>query len=73
MGYHNTQKMMTFTEKRHTVAIVDLIIYEGISFNLAQKPGFKKLLDLERNVSNSYQTLNGKLTSKDLLDVIHDQ
>ena len=41
MGYHNTQKMMTSKEIYLTVAITDLIISEGLSFDLAQKPRFK--------------------------------
>ena len=50
MGDHNTQKMMTLNKTRLTVTITDLIISEGLSFNLAQKHKFKKVLDLERNV-----------------------
>ena len=32
MGDNNTQKMMTSNETRLTVAIIDLIISEGLSF-----------------------------------------
>ena len=64
---------MTSNETHHTVAIVDRIIYEGISFNISQKPRFKKVLDLERNVSKCYQPPNRKLISKDLMGVIYDQ
>ena len=73
MGDNNTQKMMTSNETRLTVAIADLIISEGLSFNLSQKPRFKKVLELARTVSKCYQPPNRKLISKDLLDVIHDQ
>ena len=73
MGDHNTQKTMTSNEKRLTVAIADLIISEGLSLNISQKPRFKKVLYLERNVSKCYQPPNRKLLSKDSLDVIHDQ
>ena len=73
MGDNNTQKMMTPNETRLKVAIADLIISEGLSFNLSQKPMFKKVLDLARTVSKSYQPLNRNLISKDILDVIHDQ
>ena len=73
MGDNNTPKMTTFNETRLTAAIADLIISEGLSFNLYQKPRFKNVLDLERTVSKSYQPPNIKLISKDLLDVIHDQ
>ena len=72
-GDNNTQNMMNSNETRLIVAISDLIIYEGLSFNLSQKPRFKKVLDLERTVSKCYQPPNRTLISKDLLDVIHDK
>ena len=52
---NNTQKMMTSNDTRLTVAISDLIISEGLYFNLSQKPRFKKVLDLARTVSKYYQ------------------
>ena len=52
MGDNNTQKTMNSNETRLTVAIFDLIISEGLCFNLAQKHRFKKVLYMERNVSN---------------------
>ena len=64
---------MTSNETRLTVSIADLIISEGLSFNLSQKPRFEKVLELARTVSKFYQSPNRKLISKDLLDVIHDQ
>ena len=64
---------MTSNETRLTVAIADLIISEGLSFNLSQKPRFKKVLESARTVSKCYQPPNRKLTSKDILDAIHDQ
>ena len=73
MGENNTQKMITYNEARLTVLIADIIIYEGLYFNLDQKPRFKKVLDLERTVSKCYQTPNRNLISKYLLDVINDQ
>ena len=73
MGDNNTQKMMTSNETRLTVAITNLILSEGLSFNLSQKSRFKKVLELARTVSKCYQPPNRKLTSKDILDVIHDQ
>ena len=73
MGDNNTQKMMTSNETCLTVAISDLIISEGLSFNLSQKPRFKKVLELSKTVSKFYQPPNRKLISKDILDVIHDQ
>ena len=73
MEDNNTQKMMTSNETRLTVAINDIIISEGIYFNLSQKPRLKKVLDLSITVSKCYQTPNKKLISKDILDIIHDQ
>ena len=63
---------MTSDDTRLTVAIADLIISEGLSFNLFQKPRFNKVLDLARNVSKFYQPSNRKLISKDIWCVIHD-
>ena len=73
MGYHNTQKMMTSNETRLTVAISDIIISDGISFNISQKTRFQKVLHLKRNESKSDQPPNRKLISKDILDVVHYQ
>ena len=63
---------MTSNETRLTVAISDIIISEVLSFNLSQKPRFKKVLELVRTVSKFYQPPNRKLISKDLLGVIYD-
>ena len=63
---------MTSIETCLTVSIADLIISEGLSFNLSQKPRFKKVLELARTVSKCYQPPNRKLISKDILDAIHD-
>ena len=73
MRDNNTQKMMTSNETRLTVAIADLIIYEGLSFNISQKPRSKKVLELARTVSKCYQPPNKNPISKDILDVILDQ
>ena len=64
--------MMTSNETRLTVSIADLIISEGLSFNLSHKTRFKKVLDLAMNVSKCYQPPKRKLISKDILGVIHD-
>ena len=64
---------MNSNETRLTIAIADLIISEGLSFNISQKTRFKKVLYLARTVSKCYQPQNRKLTCKDILDVIHDQ
>ena len=50
-----------------------LIISEGIYFNLDQKPWFRKVLDLARNLSKGYQYKNRKIISNDITDRIHDQ
>ena len=73
MRDNNTQKMITYNQTRLTVAVADLIIYEGISFNIAQKHRSEKVLDLERTVSKIYQPSNINLISKDILGVIHYQ
>ena len=73
MGDDNTQKMMTYNETRLTVSIADLVISESFSFNISQKPRFNNMLDFEITMSKSYQPPNIKLTSKDILGVIHDQ
>ena len=64
---------MTSNETRLTFSIVDLIIYEGLSFNLSQKHRFEKVLELARTVSKCYQPPYRELISKDILDGIHDQ
>ena len=64
---------MTSNDTRLTVAIADLIISEVLSFNLSQKPRFKKVLYFEINVSKCFQSPDRKLISKALLDVIHYQ
>ena len=64
---------MTSNETRLTLAISNLTIYEGISFSVYQKPRFKKVFDLARTMPKLYQPPNRKLTSKDLLGIIHDQ
>ena len=73
MGDNNIEKIMTSNETRFTFAIADLVISEGLSFNLSQKPMFKKVIDLAITVSKYYQPPNRKLISKDLLGVINDQ
>ena len=64
---------MTSNKTRLTVAITGLIISEGLSFNISQKPILKKVLDLARTMSKCYQPPNINLIYKDLLNVIHDQ
>ena len=64
---------MTSNETLLIVAIADLIISEGLSFNLSQTSRFKKLLELAKTVSKYYKPPNRKLISKDILYVIHYQ
>ena len=64
--------MMTSNETRLTVTIADLIISEGLSFNISQKTRFKKVIDLAINVSKCYHTSNRKIIYKDILDIIND-
>ena len=70
--YDNYQKLITSNETRLNIAIADIIISEGLSFNTAQKPRFKKILELARNVSKTYIPSNRKLIYKEILDVIHE-
>ena len=60
MGDNNTQQMMTYNETRLTVSITDLIISEGFSFNISEKPRFKNMLYLEITMSKIYQPSNIK-------------
>ena len=65
--------MVTSNETRLTVVIADIILSEGLFFNLSQKYRFKKVLELARTVLKCYQPPNRDIISKDILDVIHDQ
>ena len=65
--------MVTFNETHLKVSIADLNISKHLYFNQAQKPRFKKVLYLAKNVSKSYQPSNRKLISKDLQYIIHYQ
>ena len=49
MGDHNTQKIITSNETHLIVKIYDLVISEGLYFNLSQKHRFKKVIDLAIN------------------------
>ena len=65
--------MITSNDTRLTIEIAYLIISEGLPFNLAQKPRFKKVLEFSRNHLKTYIPSNRKLISKELVDVIHEQ
>ena len=69
---HNKQNIITSNKIRLTLEISNLIISEGLSSNLSQKPRFKKVRDLARNVSTVYQHPNRNIIPKDLLDLIND-
>ena len=47
----NSQKLITPNDTCLTIAIAYLIISKGLPFNLDQKPIFKKVLELSRNIS----------------------
>ena len=64
---------MTSNETCLAAEISGPIIYEGISFNLSQKPRLEKVLYLSRNLSKGCQPPKRRLISRDLLGVIHDQ
>ena len=72
MGDNNTQKMMTSNETHLTVAITDLNIYEGLYFNISQKPRLKKVLDLKKKCVKKLSTSKHKFISKDILCVTYD-
>ena len=69
----NYQKLITSNNTHFTIEISDLIISEGLPFNLPQKPRFKKVLEFSGKVLKTYIPTNRNLTSKELLDVIHEQ
>ena len=68
----NFQKPVTSNKTHITIATADLIIPEGLSFNLYQKSIFKKVLDLARNSSKTFIPHNRNIISKELLDIIHE-
>ena len=55
------------------IEIYDLVISEGLYFNFYQKPIFKEILELARNVSKTYIPPNRKLTSKEIIEFINEQ
>ena len=71
-GGNNYHKIMSSNETFIIMSISDLIISEGLSFNLAQKPNFNKESYLARNASKGENHPNIKLISKNLLDIIHN-
>ena len=71
--YVNDQKSITSNKTRLTISISDIIISEGLLFSFSQKPKFKRILELARNVYKTYIPPNINLIYKELLDVIHEQ
>ena len=67
----NSQNLITSNETRFTISKSDIIISEGLSYNLVQKPQFKKVLESTRNVSKTNIPPNRNLISKYIVDVIH--
>ena len=49
----NSQKLITSNDNFLTIAVADLIISEGLPFNLSQKTRFKKVMELSRNFSRN--------------------
>ena len=60
----NFKNPITSNNIHITIAISDLIISEGLSFNLYQKPRFKNLLELAINVPKKYIPTKKKLIPK---------
>ena len=69
----NYQKPISSKKTLLTISIAGLIISEVLYFNLFQKPTFKKVLELERNVSKNFIPPNIKITTKELLGVVQEQ
>ena len=50
----NSKKPITSYETCITITVADIIISEGLSFNISPKTLFNKLMELARNVSENY-------------------
>ena len=68
----NAKKSMTSNETHINIAIADIIISEGLYFNIDQKPRLKKVLKLLENIYKTYILPNRKIIYKELLGVIHE-
>ena len=51
--------MLSSSKTGLSVSIADLIIAEGLSFKLSQKPRWRKVLDFASNVSKAYNLPKG--------------
>ena len=69
----NDQKSIIYNDTRLTISIADLIILKVLCFNISQKPRLKKVMELARNVYNTYIPPNRKSISKELIGFIHEQ
>ena len=69
----SSQKLITSNNTHLPIAISDLIVSEGLPFNLFQEIIFEKVLGFSRNVSKKYIPLNRNHISRELLNVIHEQ
>ena len=65
----NSQRPISSNETRLTIDIYDIIILEGLFFNLSQKPGFKKLMEFASNISKNYIHTNRNLIFKHQMDL----
>ena len=55
---------MTSNDTCITIDIADLIISEGLSFNLSQKSRYKKILNLAKEIPQTYIPPNIKVIYK---------
>ena len=60
------QKLIISNETFLTISVANIIVSEIISFNISHKLIFKKVMELARNVSNTYTPPNRNLKSKKL-------
>ena len=65
------QKSVNSNEMHITVKITNIIIYEGLYLNMAQKSRFNKLLELARKISKYYNPPRIHLIYKYIIGVIH--
>ena len=68
-GNKNLPKLINHNQAHLTVEIADLIVYEGLSFNIYRKHKFMKVLELERFFKMLHSSKQNMI-SKHLLDII---
>ena len=69
----NDQELISSNDTCLKISIADIIISEGLPFNIYRKLIFKKALELSRNVPKTYIPPNINTIPKEPLDVIHGQ